>query len=135
VGYASVVDSGDRPFEFEPGAKRFELGTTAVAPYVGLERAIELLQDVGLATIRDRIADLSARLADGLGDRYIGPDPPESGLVSFTADDPEATVERLAESGIKIRSLPDPAVCRASVHAFNTAQEVDALLAALRKSP
>ena len=131
IGYASVVDSGERPVEFEPGAKRFELGTTAVAPYVGLERAIELHQAVGTDAVHSRIRDLAGRLADGLGDRYLGPDPPESGLVSFTADDPEATVERLAESGIKIRSLPHPSACRASVHAVNTADEIDAVLSAL----
>ena len=131
VGYASVVESGADPFEFEPGAKRFELGSTAVAPYVGLERAVELIQDVGLGTIESRIHQLASRLADGLGERRLGPADPDSGLVPFTAADPEATVERLAGENVRIRSIPDPAACRASVHAFNTEEEVDALLAAL----
>jgi cysteine desulfurase/selenocysteine lyase len=131
VGYASVVETGADPFEYEPGAKRFELGSTAIAPYVGLERAIELIQDIGVRTIEDRIQGLAGRLADGLGDRVLGPARPDAGLVSFTAADPDATVERLASEGIRIRSIPDPSACRASVHAFNTTEDVDALLAAL----
>ncbi len=131
VGYFSVEDAYADPIAYEPGAKRLELGTTAIAPYVGLERAIDLLSDVGLGAVESRIADLAGRLVDGLGDRRVGPAPPESGLVPFAVEDPEATVERLAEQGIVVRDLPDPAVCRASVHAFNTADEVDALLAAI----
>jgi selenocysteine lyase/cysteine desulfurase len=131
IGYASVVDAGEGAAEFQPGARRLELGTTAVAPYVGLERAIELHDAVGTETIRSRIGDLAARLADGLGDRHLGPSPPESGLVSFAAPDPESTVERLADADVHIRAIPDPHACRASVHAFNTAADVDALLAAL----
>jgi selenocysteine lyase/cysteine desulfurase len=131
IGYFSVEDAYADPFTYEAGAKRLELGTTAIAPYVGLERAIDLFEDIGLETVEARIAALAGRLAEGLGDRLVGPADPESGLVSFAVDDPEATVERLAEHGIVIRDLPDPAVCRASVHAFNTAEEVDALLAAL----
>lgn len=130
IGYESVVETEDA-IEFRAGAKRFELGTTAIAPYVGLERAIGLVQGVGLDAIESRIADLAARLADGLGERYLGSTPPESGLVTFAADDPEATVDRLADAGIRIRSLPDPSACRASVHAFNTSGEVDELLSAL----
>jgi len=131
IGGAGTVEAEDAAYELAPDATRFELGTTAVAPYVGLERAIETMESVGLDAIESRIADLAARLADGLGDRYIGPSPPESGLVSFQTADPETTVDRLAAQGIQIRSLPHPEVCRASVHAFNTAEEVDALLEAL----
>jgi selenocysteine lyase/cysteine desulfurase len=131
IGGAGTVDAEDAAYELAPDATRFELGTTAIAPYVGLERAIETMESVGLDAIESRIADLAARLADGLGDLYIGPTPPESGLISFEADEPETAVDRLADDGIRIRSLPHPKVCRASVHAFNTADEVDALLDAL----
>lgn len=131
IGYASVTEPDATPYEYAPDASRFELGTTAIAPYVGLERAIELLTDVGLGAVESRIADLAGRLADGLGDRRLGPAEPDSGLVPFAADDPEATVARLADHGIQIRAVPEPAACRASIHAFNTAAEVEKLLAAL----
>ena len=51
--------------------------------------------------------------------------------MTFTADDPEGLVDRLADEGIYIRSLPYPDAVRASVHVFNTAGDVDALLDAL----
>jgi len=131
IGYFSVVDAGAGAYEYEPGAKRFELGTTAIAPYVGLERAIELVESLGVEAVEARIADLAGRLVDGLGERRLGPATPQSGLVPFTVDDPDATVERLADAGIRIRAIPQPSACRASVHAFNTATEVDELLSAL----
>ena len=51
--------------------------------------------------------------------------------MTFADDDPEATEKRLAETGIHVRSLPYPDALRASVHVFNTPDDVDALLAAL----
>jgi selenocysteine lyase/cysteine desulfurase len=51
--------------------------------------------------------------------------------VTIDVDDPEATVERLAADGIVVRALPEPEAIRASVHAVNTRQEVNRLLAAL----
>ena len=51
--------------------------------------------------------------------------------MAFTADDPAGLVERLADEGVHVRSLPYPDAVRASVHVFNTAGDVDALLDAL----
>jgi selenocysteine lyase/cysteine desulfurase len=45
--------------------------------------------------------------------------------------EPEAVVDALADSGIVLRDIPGTGCVRASVHAFNTAEEVDRLLAAL----
>lgn len=135
VGYFSVEtddedDVGDE-YRFRPSARRFELGTTAVSPYVGLEQAIETVEAVGLDVVERRIARLSGRLKDGLGDRLVSPPDASSGLVTFAADDPEGLVERLAGEGIRLRWLPEPHACRASVHAANTADDVDRLLETL----
>ncbi len=132
IGYRSVVEANATDYEYEPGAGRFEVGTTNPAPYAGLETAIGLLEDVGIETVEDRIATLTDRLKDGIPDeRLLSPREYESGLVTIAVDDPEATVERLAECGIVVRSLPYPEAIRASVHAFNTREDVDALLEAL----
>jgi selenocysteine lyase/cysteine desulfurase len=131
VGYRSVTDPNAADPELKPGAARVEVGTTNPAPYVGLQQAIENARAVGLDTVESRIADLTGRLKTGLGDRLLSPREYESGLVTFSADDPEATVERLADAGVYVRDLPAPAAVRASVHAFNTAEDVDALLDAL----
>jgi len=131
VGYRSVVDPSATELELTAGAPRFEVGTTSPAPYRGLTEAIETIESVGYDTITGRIERLTDRLKDGLGDRLLSPREYESGLVTFTADDPEGLVDRLADEGIHIRSLPYPDAVRASVHVFNTAGDVDALLDAL----
>jgi cysteine desulfurase/selenocysteine lyase len=132
VGYKGVEDSHADPYELEPGALRFEIGTTSPAPYAGLREAIATIEDVGFDAISARVSRLTDRLKDGIGeDRLVSPPVYESGLVSFRVDDPEATVERLQNEGIRVRSLPDGETVRASVHVFNTEADVDELLDAL----
>ncbi|MFC7154694.1 aminotransferase class V-fold PLP-dependent enzyme [Halomarina halobia] len=131
VGYRSVEEpDADEP-TLKPGAARLEVGTTNPAPYVGLRAAMDLIESVGFDAIESHVAGLAERLIDGLGDRHLGPAEPESGLVTFEADDPEATVERLAAEGIVVRSLPHPDAVRASLHVFNAESDVEALLDAL----
>jgi len=131
IGYRSVQDMGAAEYAYHEGARRFEVGTTSPAPYVALAEAIETMESVGLDTVESRVAGLTDRLKAGLGDRLLSPERYESGLVTFEADDPEATVERLGEQGIVVRSLPNPEAVRASIHVFNTAEEIDAMLDAL----
>lgn len=132
VGYRSVTDPNADEYEFAVGAKRLEVGTTSPAPYAGLQAAIDCIESIGTETIEGRIERLTDRLKASLNDdRLLSPREYESGLVTVVADDPEATVERLADEGIVIRSLPSPAAVRVSVHAFNTAEDVDALCEAL----
>ena len=132
VGYRSVSAPDDDEYEFAPGVRRLEVGTTSPAPHAALRTAIDALESIGLDTVESRIERLTDRLKDGLGDdRLLSPREYESGLVTIADDDPEATVERLSDSGIAIRSLPSPAALRASVHVFNTEADIDALLDAL----
>jgi cysteine desulfurase/selenocysteine lyase len=130
VGYMSVADPYADPYELHDGARRFEIGTVSPAPYAGLVEAIEMVEELGDDTIQTRIESLTDRLKDGLGDRLVGPREYESGLVAFEVPDAEGFVERAAGEGVVVRSLPTGAV-RASLHAFNTAADVDALLAVL----
>ena len=132
VGYRSVEDPTSPAPELKAGAARFEVGTTNVGPYAGAVAAMDLHDELGTDRVEGRIHELAGRLADGLGERVRGPRDPESGLVAFSTDgeDAEALVERLEAEGLYVRSLPG-GDARASVHAYNTADEVDALLAAL----
>ena len=132
VGYRSVADPNDLERGFAAGARRLEIGTASPAPHAGLAAAIECLDSVGFDTIEGRIERLTDRLKQGLdGDALLSPRAYESGLVTVDVDDPEATVERLASHDIRVRSLPSPDAIRVSVHAFNTAEDVDRLLSAV----
>lgn len=135
IGYRSVVDPDAANYQYQPDARRFEVGSTSPVAHAGLGEAIDIVAEVGIETIADRIDDLASRLTDGVSDdRLLSPRSPESGLVTIAVDDPEATVDRLAESGIVVRSLPDPEAVRVSVHAVNTEEDVDAVLEALRSA-
>ena len=132
IGYRSVEDPDALDYEFLEGAPRLEVGTTSPLPYVGLATAIDTIEEIGLDTIQSRVARLTDRLKEGLGeDRLLSPREYESGLVTFAAEDPEATVEALGERGVVVRDLPYPEAVRASVHVFNTAEDIDALLSGL----
>jgi selenocysteine lyase/cysteine desulfurase len=127
VGYQGMAAMSEDGIEYAADASRFEISTTAMAPYAGLIEAIETIEAIGLGTIEARIERLTDRLKAGLGDRCLSPDSYESGLVAFEADDAAAFVDRAEAAGVAVRDLPSGAV-RASVHAFNTAEDVDALL-------
>jgi selenocysteine lyase/cysteine desulfurase len=133
IGYMGVEDPDADPYQLTPGARRFEVGTTSPAPYAGLTEALAVIEELGYGTIRARIESLTDRLKAGLGDRLVGPRECESGLVAFEVADPETFVERAAAEGVVVRSLPTGTV-RASLHAFNTPGDVDALLSVLADS-
>ncbi len=132
IGYFSVDrDAPGERYTYAPDASRFELGTTALGPYVGLAESVDLFGELGMDTVQSRIERLTGRLKEGLGDRLLSPREYESGLVAFEADDPEATAARLSDAGVQIRPIPDPHACRVSVHVFNTAEDIDRLLDSL----
>jgi selenocysteine lyase/cysteine desulfurase len=135
VGYRSVEDPNAEEYAYEPGAHRLEVGTVSPGPYAGLCEAIETIEDIGFETIRGQIRDVTDRLKEGIADsetaRLLSPREYESGLVTFAVEDPdpEAFVEEVAENGVQIRSLPFPEnAVRASVHVFNTTEDVDELV-------
>jgi selenocysteine lyase/cysteine desulfurase len=129
VGYNSAVDPTSGRLEYHADASRFEVSTMALAPYAGLIEGIELLESIGLDRVESRIERLTDRLKAGLGDRCLSPTAYESGLVAFEIDgEAAAFTERAREGGVVVRELPSGSV-RASVHAFNTSEDVEALLA------
>ncbi|OYR48459.1 cysteine desulfurase [Halorubrum sp. Ea8] len=132
VGYRSVDDPNADEIEYKKGAKRFEVGSTTAAAHVGLSEALDAIDAVGLDAIESRIETLTDRFKEGVPeDRLLSPREFESGLVTVDVDDPDATVERLAERDIVVRSLPHPDAVRASIHAVSTESEVDRLVDAL----
>lgn len=128
VGYRSVDDKDAVPLDFQDGARRLEVGTQSLAPYAGLREALDVHDELGLGTVREHVRGLFERLVDRVPEgNLVSPRELESGLVAFEVEDAEGTVERLQEEGIVIRTLPRENTVRASLHVFNTAEDVDVL--------
>ncbi|MFB6176722.1 MAG: aminotransferase class V-fold PLP-dependent enzyme [Halobaculum sp.] len=132
VSYRSVEDpetSGrGSGYELKSGAARFERGTAAIGPHVGFTESVRLFESLGVESIRAEILRLTERLTEQIPtERLLSPSEPETGLVTVNVAEPEATVERLADAGFAVRSLPDPDSVRVSVHCFNSEGEVDGL--------
>ncbi len=132
IGYRSVADANAQTYRYEGGARRFEVGTASPVAHAGLIEAIELFEEIGLEQITSRIELLTDQLKDGVPERQLlSPRAYESGLVTIGVDEPETTVERLAEQNIVVRTLPGLDAVRASIHAYNTRTDVETLLEAL----
>lgn len=129
IGYRGVDDPYGDPIELKPDARRFEVGTTQPATYVGAKTAIETIEAIGYDTIQSHVRDLTDHLKTHIPrDDLVSPREYESGLVTFRVDDAAATVDRCIENDIRIRTLPTPGVVRVSLHVVNTREDVDALL-------
>ncbi len=146
----SATWTGPGSFEIIPGARRFENWEGNVAAKIGLGVAVDYALAIGLPDIAARVSQLAARLREQLaalpgvtvqdrGRRLCG-------IVTFTVDGTDAgTVQRrLSAAGINVsvsaassaqfdlpaRRLTE--LVRASVHYYNTGDELDRLCQAVR---
>jgi L-cysteine/cystine lyase len=81
-----------------------------------------------------QLADYTREALTGLpGVTLVTPPGQHAGLTSFTLEghDPEPVCAQLAESGIVLRTIKDPACLRISTGFFNTEGEIDRLMAGL----
>ena len=117
-------------------ARRFESGTPPVpAIYAGVA-GIELMRELGVAETRAHVSALNDRLiagVDELGGTVVTPREPErrGALVCVRSTDAPALVRALGADGI-VTSERDGNL-RVSLHAYNTADDVEAVLGGLRE--
>jgi selenocysteine lyase/cysteine desulfurase len=115
-----------------PTARRFQSGTPPVPSiYAGIA-GIELMEEIGIAATREHVNRLNERLVAGvneLGGTVVTPER-RGALVCVRSTDVNALVAAVAERGI-VTSERDGNL-RVSAHAYNTEDDVDAVLAALR---
>jgi cysteine desulfurase/selenocysteine lyase len=128
---------------------KFEAGTMNIAEEIGLAAAIDYLQDLGMDEVREHERELGAyalrRLADA-GIKVFGPEDPgaRGGVVSFWVEGthPHDVAQILDTEGVFVRAghhcaqplmriLGVPATTRASFSVYNSAEDVDALVASL----
>lgn len=141
--------TGDWTYEPSEGARRYETFEASMAAKAGFGMAIEYALRIGLDSIAERVTELAdslrARLASSPLVRVTDLSGPQSALVTFHVEgrSSEAVVAALRAWGVNtsvVEPLPsafDPmgrvshSLVRASVHYYNTEEDLDDAVAAL----
>jgi kynureninase len=120
-----------------PNARRFQSGTPPIPSiYAGIA-GIELMQEIGIPETREHVLELNDRLISGvddLGGTIATPREHErhGALICIRSTDVNALVAALAERGIVTSEREGN--LRVSAHAYNTIEDIDAVLEALREN-
>ncbi len=123
-------------FAYAPDARRFEIGTPALAAVYAAHAGMQIILEHGVAAIRQRelelVADLVERLR-AIGCRLsISADLQQhGGIVMIKAADPARIVKELAEQQIIVDHRPGHV--RVSPYFYNTEDDHAALVAALQR--
>ncbi len=114
--------------ELAAGAKRLDHGFPPGIRNEWALASLEVLQAAGWDWIHARAATLAQRLAQLLADEGLQVAPRgRSTLVSWSTQDPNSEVERLAAAGFVVRSIPGGGLIRASVGAWSSEDEIERL--------
>jgi cysteine desulfurase/selenocysteine lyase len=126
-------------FELAEGGRRFEESATSWFDIAGLRASLELIEEVGVDVIHQRVTDLTDRIGTELarrGHEVVAPWPrsraESSAIVSFRTPgvDPDEQYSRLEDHGVIARRHHD--FVRLSPHAYLTDDEVERALLAIR---
>ena len=150
-GGAMIESVSTDEVTYGPTPTRYEAGTPPIVEAVGLGAALDYMMQIGrreIATYEHELVTYAHERLDELNWLTVyGSAPGKGGIISFTMDglhphDISMVVDR---SGVAIRAghhcaqpLMDhfgvPAMCRASFGLYNTKQDVDTLVDALKKA-
>jgi kynureninase len=116
-------------------ARRFDAGTPPVPNIYGGLAGMSIVEEVGVAAIEGHVRTLNTRLIEGLaelGADVVTPaDPAHRGpLVCVRSTDVGALVSELASERIVVSTRDDSV--RIAAHLYNTDEDVERILAALR---
>ncbi len=134
---------------FAKGAQKFEAGTPNIAGAIGLQAAIQYMQNIGMQHVYAHEQELLAYATPALlqikGLRIIGEAKPKVGVISFVMDDihPHDIGTVLDHEGIAVRAghhcamplmerFKVPATVRVSFGIYNHAADIDKLIDALQ---
>ena len=127
-------------FRLHSSARRYEFGTFNLQTLLAFQTALDYIKTIGFANIRKRIKDLTDYLIAGLQDAgitIISPiDIPEarSAIVTFKPQlDYAACVKALEKKNILVS--PRAGYVRVAVNIFNSFDDIDRLLEALKCLP
>ncbi|MBC8160369.1 MAG: aminotransferase class V-fold PLP-dependent enzyme [Roseiflexaceae bacterium] len=121
-------------FAFHEDARKFEVGTPALAAVYAARAGLDLLLEIGQAQVQARTAELVADLVARLRERGAELKLPSNlrehaGIVMLRADDPAAVVRHLREHTILVDHRPG--YVRVSPYFYNTVEDNAAFVAAL----
>ncbi|MYK67477.1 MAG: aminotransferase class V-fold PLP-dependent enzyme [Gemmatimonadetes bacterium] len=124
-------------FRYHDDARRFELGTPALATVHTALGGQEVVDEVGMGEVRARNVKLTERLVEGCGGagfslRVSGCRETRSAIVLVRHPKPGLAVAALAERGVIVDSRPG--VVRVSPHFYNTVDEVDGFVEGLKET-
>jgi selenocysteine lyase/cysteine desulfurase len=131
-----IFEMDIRDYSPSPTARRFQQGTPPIPAIYGGIAGMELMEEIGIAETRRHVNGLNERLiagVDELGGVVVTPRQVErrGALVCIRSTDAPALVEALAGDGI-VTSERDGNL-RVSLHAYNTEDDVAAVVAALAR--
>ena len=130
---------------------RFEAGTPDMSGAIGLGAALDYVSSIGLEAIAEAEHELLSygleRLAEIEGIQFIGQSPERASVISFLLEGihPYDLGELLDKQGIAIRTghhctepvmdfFGIPGTCRASFAFYNTKDEIDLLVAGIKRA-
>lgn len=120
-------DFDPRGFRFRPDARRFELGTPALATVHTALGGQEIVDEVGLDMIVARNRHLTSHLVRRCGEAgfelRLAPAERRSAIVMIRHPDPAGAVRHLADHGVIVDHRPG--FVRVSPHFYNTEEELD----------
>jgi selenocysteine lyase/cysteine desulfurase len=133
-----AADHNTRELHYHNDARRYETGTLAYSLFHAWTAGLEILREVGIARIHERVLGLTDGIIAGLRAKGIELVSPvenvgeRSAIISFTVGSEEANrcvYEKLLAQGI-IVALRDGCI-RVSPNFFNTEDDIDSFLAQL----
>ena len=149
-----IMHVGDQDTEWNELPHKFEAGTPDIAGVIGFGAAIDYVETFGRQRLADYEAELTRHvikeLANVPGVRVLGPKDPNHRAPIFSIAIEGVHAHDLATyldmQGISVRAghhcahplmskLALPATCRASFSFYNTIEEADQLIQALKSAP
>ena len=152
VGGGAIADVGVDSYKLDKSPGRFEAGTPAIAEAIGLGAAIDYLQKIGMENIELHEKKLTKRMYKEITTlpnvEIYGPDPERRiGIMAFNVEDLNPHDVALAldvSADIMVRSghhcalplakslLQQLGTVRASTYFYNTEEEIDKFVSALK---
>ena len=136
--------------DWKTGPQKFEAGTMPIASVIGLQKAIEYIENIGLSNISEYIEKLHryalAQLQQIEGVKVYNPTS-ETGIITFNIDTVPShdAISFLAEKNVAIRAGQHCAklICdwlgiysclRASLYIYNSYKDVDILIETIKEA-